>query len=408
MSFRRTSPSTRSAAVIAVAALCAVGSSAASARAQQTIPLAERLEAPSKALGETRAILVSTPRGYDPARAYPVLYLTDGDTQLFHTAATVDFLSRNGRMPQMIVVGIGNTDRTRDLTPTRAAFQTEDGRTLDLPTAGGSATFLRFIRTELAPFIEQRYKTEPFRMLAGHSFGGLFALMAFADDPTFFHAYVAVAPTLTWDNNLPVRRVRERLTGQRELHRTIVVTRGDEPELAAPLDELGKVIGGTTAATGLVGHTQVFEGEDHGSVVMKSHYLAFEKVFDGWRPALDRQTRTHPEGLRGVESHYRRLSTRLGWTVAPPEAIVNALGYAELARNHVPAALEYLQWNVDRYPASANVHDSLGEALEQAGQLLPALAAYEKAIGLAETTKDPNLEIFRQHRERAQKALKKS
>jgi uncharacterized protein len=404
MPVSRLLPLSRSLSAVVLATLVAV----AQAFAQQTVPLAERLEVPSKVLGETRAILVHTPRGYDSARAYPVLYLTDGETQLFHTAGTVDFLARNGRMPQMIVVGIGNTDRTRDLTPTRATLQTEDGRTLDLPTAGGSPAFLRFMRTELVPFIEKRYRTEPFRLLAGHSFGGLFALMAFADDPAFFNAYVAVAPTLTWDSALPVRRVRERLAGHGELHRTLVVTRGDEPELAQPLDELSKVLGGATAATGLVAVTQVFDKDDHGSVVLKSHYLAFETIFDGWRPALDSRTRTHPEGLRGVESHYRRLSTRLGWTVAPPEAVINALGYAELARNHVPAALEYLRWNVDRYPASANVHDSLGEALEQAGQMLPALAAYEKAVTLGETTKDQNLEIFRQHRDRAQKALKKS
>jgi predicted alpha/beta superfamily hydrolase len=377
------------------------------AAGQQTIPYAERLEVSSKILGETRAILVHTPRGYDAARAYPVLYLTDGDTQLLHTAATIDFLARNGRMPQMIVVGIGNTDRTRDLTPTRAPFQLEDGRTLDLPTAGGSGAFLQFLRTELTPFIEQRYKTEPFRVLAGHSFGGMFALMAFADDPTFFHAVVAVGPTLTWDHALPVRRVRERLAAQGELHRAVVVTRGDEPEIAQTFEDLSKVLSGA-AATGLVAHTLVLDKDDHGSAVLKSHYFAFEKIFDGWRPALDRQTRTHPDGLRGIESHYRRLSTRLGWTVAPPEAIINALGYAELARQRVPAALEYLQWNVDRYPQSANVHDSLGEALEQAGQLLPALAAFEKAVTLGETTKDPNLAIFREHRDRARKALKKS
>jgi predicted alpha/beta superfamily hydrolase len=404
MSFRRNSLSIRSLTLVVFAVLATAGA----ARAQQTIPLAERLDVPSKVLNETRTILVHTPRGYDPARPYPVLYLTDGDAQLFNMAATADFLARNGRMPQMIVVGIGNTDRTRDLTPTRAPFETGDGRTLDLPTAGGSAAFLRFIRTELAPFIEQRHKTEPFRLLAGHSFGGMFALMAFADDPRFFNAYIAIGPTLTWDKALPVRRVRERLAGPGELHRTIVVTRGDEPEIAQTFDELSKVMSGAPAATGLVAFTQILEHDDHGSAVMKSHYFGLEKIFEGWRPTLDRQTRTYPDGLRGVEAHYRQLSTRLGWTVGPPEAVINALGYAELARNRVPAALEYLQWNVDRYPASANVHDSLGEALEQAGQLLPAAAAYEKAVTLGEQTKDPNLEIFRQHRDRAQKALKKS
>lgn len=404
MPFRRPSLSMRTLAFV-VSTVCV---SAGAARAQQIVPLAERLEVPSKVLSETRRILVHTPRGYDPARAYPVLYLTDGETQLFNAAATVDFLATNGRMPQMIVVGIGNTDRTRDLTPTRAPFETGNGRTVDLPTAGGSAAFLRFVRTELAPFIEQRYRTEPFRLLAGHSFGGLFALMAFADDPRFFNAYISVGPTLTWDNALPVRRMRERLEGARDLHRTVVVTRGDEPEIAQTFDDLSKLMAGPGAAAGLVAFTQILEHDDHGSAVMKSHYFGLERIFEGWRPALDPQTRTYPDGLRGVESHYRQLSTRLGWTVAPPEALINALGYAELARNRVPAALEYLQWNVERYPGSANVHDSLGEALEQAGQLQPAAAAYEKAVTLGEQTKDPNLAVFREHRDRAQKALKKS
>ena len=105
--------------------------------------------------------------------------------------------------------------------------------------------------------------------------------------------------------------------------RGAVVTRGDEPEIAQPFDELSKVMTGAAAA-GLVSGTQILEKDDHGSAVLKSHYFAFETIFEGWRPALDRQTRTHPDGLRGVESHYRRLSTRLGWTVAPPEAVINA------------------------------------------------------------------------------------
>lgn len=82
----------------------------------------------SKVLGETRSVLIRAPASYAAgARSYPVIYLTDGDRQLAHTAATVDFLTREGRMPEVILVGITNTDRTRDLTPTHLEQTTLDG-----------------------------------------------------------------------------------------------------------------------------------------------------------------------------------------------------------------------------------------------------------------------------------------
>jgi predicted alpha/beta superfamily hydrolase len=91
--------------------------------AAQSIELGERLTVRSDTLGEERVIFVRTPRQYaTTTERYPVLYLTDGEAQFAHTAATVEFLARNARMPEMIVVAIGNTDRTRDLTPTKATL----------------------------------------------------------------------------------------------------------------------------------------------------------------------------------------------------------------------------------------------------------------------------------------------
>src|SRR5262245_22015006 len=88
-----------------------------------------RVTIKSEILGENRVILVRTPPGYErDGQRYPVLYLTDGDAHLSHTASTIEFLARNGRMPEMIVVAITNTDRTRDLTPTNASMPRPDGR----------------------------------------------------------------------------------------------------------------------------------------------------------------------------------------------------------------------------------------------------------------------------------------
>src|SRR6185503_13248239 len=99
-----------------------------------------KLNIKSNVLGEDRVILVRTPAGYEAnKRAYPVLYMTDGDAHMGHTASTIEFLARNGRMSEMIVVGITNTDRTRDLTPTKGTGPNAE----QFATAGGADKFLK-------------------------------------------------------------------------------------------------------------------------------------------------------------------------------------------------------------------------------------------------------------------------
>ena len=101
----------------------------------------EKLTLQSKILGEERAFLVRTPRGYEQGSdKYPVLYMTDGDRNIGHTAATVQFLADNGRMPEMIIVGISNTDRTRDLTPSRASLNEPARRSRSRPAAAPTSS----------------------------------------------------------------------------------------------------------------------------------------------------------------------------------------------------------------------------------------------------------------------------
>ena len=109
--------------------------------------------------------------------------------------------------------------------------------------------------------------------------------------------------------------------------------------------------------------------------------------------------------MKAVDAHYARLSDRLGWAITPPEATINALGYATIADRQIDEGLEYLEANVRNYPDSANAYDSLGEGLEAAGRLDDALAKYEEAIKRAEADKDPLLDIFRAHRDAARKKI---
>ncbi len=183
----------------------------------------------SETLGEERTIIVRTPPGYERnGQRYPVLYLTDGNAHIGHTGPTIEYLSRAGRMPELIVVAITNTDRTRDLTPTNASMWRADGTEAKLPTSGGADKFLKFIETELIPKIEASYRTQPYRVFAGHSFGGLFALHAFLTHPEAFNAYIAVSPTMHWDNHLLSRKAEEFFKDRKELNKALFLTLANE------------------------------------------------------------------------------------------------------------------------------------------------------------------------------------
>ncbi len=385
-------------------ALCIAAALLSPRSSAEPVTVGETIRIPSKVLGEERTILVSTPRGYERGtERYPVLYMTDGEAHLVHTRGTVDFLARNGRIPDLIVVGVANTHRTRDLTPTTVSRLRADGRAFLDEETGGATRFLEFIEKELIPFVEERYRTAPFRILAGHSLGGLFALGALVERPGLFGATIAVSPTLHWDEDVVLGRLSAFLDGRRELRHTVYVTIANEEEgEPAPtrFDRLRKMLK-ATKAEGFVWGSERMEDEDHGSVVLRSHYGGLRKVFDGWPLPRDRRAGGYPGSVAKMKAHYAALSGRLGYEVTPPEGIVNAVGYQHLQRNDAKRALPFFRWNVELHPGSANVHDSLGEALEAAGETAEALVCYEKAVELARKASDPNLAVYERNRDRA-------
>jgi len=381
------------------------------AGAGEPIIIGETIVLPSKIMGEERTILVSTPPGYDQtSQRYPVLYMTDGNQHLTHTRGTVDFLARNGLMPQVIVVGVNNTDRTRDLSPTHVASRTVNGRVFENPTSGGASKFLDFFEQELFPYVDATYRTLPLRLFTGHSFGGLFALNAFFTRPEMFDAVLAVSPSLNWDEDLPVRQAEEFFDRRDELNATLFVAMANEEEgdpAPTRLDRLEKAL--TAADTeGFEWQIMRMPDENHGTVVLRAHYWGLRKVFDAWRLPRNPETGRFDGGLDDIKKHYAGLSERYGFTVVPEENQLNGLGYQILGREDSAGAIEVFRYNVELYPDSANVYDSLGEAFEKAGRLDESFAAYSKAVENGAKLGDENLPIFTTNRDRVKEQLKQA
>jgi predicted alpha/beta superfamily hydrolase len=367
-------------------------------------PVPQRLVIHSNLLKEDRVILVRMPADFKQSTdKYPVLYLMDGGAHINEIGSTIDFLVDNQKIPPLIVVGINNTDRTRDLTPTHADIKSPDGNTImAMPTSGGGDRFLDFIQSELIPEIEKRYATEPYRILAGHSLGGLLAIHALITRPDLFNAYIAVSPSLQWDDERTLHQAQQFFAGQKELKRTLFFSLGNEGNVPNQMGDAFEQLQKTLSANspkGFVVQSARFRDEDHGSTVLLAHYAALHTIFANWQMPRDLATGLPTGGLAGIEQHYRELSERYGFSVSS-ESAINQLGYALLARKKVDEALTVFKRNVELYPHSANVYDSLADGFEAAGEWELATQNAQKAVEAGVAANDPRAPDFKKHLER--------
>ena len=173
--------------------------------------LGERHVISSEILNEDRPIIISLPVGYEAEQSnYPVIYVLDGLENIKHTVGTIELLSESGLIAPLIIVGIQSLDRARDLTPSNAGQNVYGGTgNAGISQSGGASKFLSFIENELIPYIETNYKTHPFRILEGHSFGGLFCVYAMMNKPNVFDAFIIEAPALWWNNEEMTEQAKE-------------------------------------------------------------------------------------------------------------------------------------------------------------------------------------------------------
>ena len=164
----------------------------------------------SEILSEERVVAVSLPTSYaDGTSSFPVLYMPDGGIKedFPHVANTINDLVARKKMSPVILVGVENTDRKRDMTsPTEVAEDRKVG-----PVVGGSANFRAFFRDELMPQVERDYRASGEAGIIGESLAGYFIVDCFLEEPAVFDRYVALSPSLWWNDHAHVRQAEESL-----------------------------------------------------------------------------------------------------------------------------------------------------------------------------------------------------
>ena len=327
----------------------------------------------SSVLGEERTILVRVPAAYRQGDArFPVMYMLDAHPpQNSMMVGLIEQQAWSGMMPEMIVVGIQNVARTRDMTPTASERS---------PGSGGADKFLDFLQREVMPLVEKNYRTQPYKVFAGHSLGGLLAVYTAVSRPDMFNAYIAASPVLQWDKNYVIELARGKFKNGGELKKTLFIAIGDEPTYTEGFNSFRNLLK-ESAPKGLAYEFQQFPNDNHGSVVLPAYYAGIRKIFAGWQP-------NEMRSLAELESHYRKLSERFGYNILAPEDMMNRAGYELLNAGRSADAIEVFKKNAANYPRSSNAFDSLGEAYEKLGDKRSARESYQKAFDLATSQND--------------------
>ena len=354
--------------------------------------IGEKVTMRSDVLDEDRTIIVFMPDTYGISdKNYPVMYLLDGGFHFHHASGIVQFLARQGLMPEMIVIAITNVDRNRDFSPTR---------TEKIPTSGGANKFMKFLSDELMPFVDRNYRTTPYDILIGHSFGGTFATYALLKEPDIFNAYIAISPYLMYDDNMLVDATEKKLKSKYNAGVQFYMTVGDEPNYFETLDKFTQIVEAKSPNGFELKYVQM-KNENHGSVPHLSIYNGLEWIYSGWKLPKEK----YKEGLAAIDVHYADLSERYGGEIKTPENVLNQLGYIYLGEKEMDKAIKVFQENVERYPKSANVYDSLGEVYENNNQFAEAEKNYQKAVDIAKPQEHPNLPVYEKNLKRMQEKL---
>ncbi|MBV8518048.1 MAG: alpha/beta hydrolase [Acidobacteria bacterium] len=237
----------------------------------------ETLTLTSRANGVAYKLYVALPHHYgEEGKRFPVIYTLDADYSFLIVRNIVDHLSERDDLGEAIVVSIAydgplqyRLNRTRDYTP---VFSPTGGYGPEYQkVSGGGPKFLETIEKEIIPCIDAEYATLPGdRTLSGHSYGGLFTLWAMLARPGLFQRYIAVSPSLWYDDHLMLRIESEFAKTHRALpvRAYLCVGSHEHSDDGSMIDDLEAFAAQLRAHAydGLALRTRVMENETHNTV----------------------------------------------------------------------------------------------------------------------------------------------
>lgn len=230
-------------------------------------------------LKQKRFIEVFTPASYKPgsAQQYDVLYVLDGGNWNTGLVTQVQqFLESQNYVPPTIIVSVTGIDRNKELTPTHLE---------SWKNSGGADQFLGFIKNELIPYVNKKYPSNGDNTIWGHSLSGMFVVYTLINEPTLFKSYIAVDPSLWWDNCYVPKMAAAKLPVLAGLNATsnitLFISGREGPDFHAMKIDTMEIVLKKASPPNLTWKLVGYADETHSSVRLKSIYDGLKFTYAG-------------------------------------------------------------------------------------------------------------------------------
>ncbi|MDQ9092083.1 alpha/beta hydrolase-fold protein [Pseudoalteromonas haloplanktis] len=354
----------------------------------------------SAVLNEQRTVVVQLPKSYqsEPNKVYPVIYRLDGAGNIPLASAVIERLQNDNRAPEVIIVAIENTNRLRDMYPT--VNKEPQG---PVGEGGGAAKFLAFFERELIPLVNKNYRTHNYKVIAGASAGGVFALYALQANPELFQAHIAYSPAVWWNYGASVKSTKSFLAKSKELNNYVYINIGEEAGIMRErYDDLQQSLQSNKLAN-LRFFSDAFDGISHGLTTAAGAFNAYYNLFLPKQMPITALT----DDIASIDAYYQNLSQQWGEQISPPDRAVRSLGYNLTGSKQFARAIEVFKYNIKNYPKSVDALSALSYGYEMQGDTRQALEQMESALAIADDSY-PYINYLKETKARLQAELSKS
>lgn len=319
----------------------------------------------SKKLNENRELIVYVPKlenEYIQSATYPVLYLLDGDRLFTQTIGILEYLSSeygSERCPKMIVVGVVNNNRIKDLLPTTSN-----------DTKDNNDDFTQFLEQELIPYIDQKYPTQPYKTILGHSLGGLRAVNTLVYQSQIFNGYIALDPSLGHDMNIWSDKAHQLLPNKKFSNKSLYIAMAQTMPLLMDTAIINKDTTGASRhmraimrfandindENTLNFNWKYYPDKTHSEVTFIGAYDGLQSVFSWYHnPEKNKLFDPNVSSTQAIEivvNRFEIVSQQMGYTVLPSEEyVMNIIGIL-LNKGQKEKAIAFAELNINNYPKS--------------------------------------------------------
>ena len=371
----------------------------------------------SDILQEAREIQIYLPTNYqNNSNKYPVLYVLDAQRYFLNGIAFQQNLTWENIVPEFIIVGI-NTDSQKR----RNLFYKE------------SSKFIEFLNKELIPEIDAKYRTLDERIYFGWEMAAGLGIEIFANNPSLFKGFLLSSPTHISKERLETvnKRLKSNPKQNLKLYSVLGTVENWATESMFSLDSIFKV----HSTKNIQWKYNLSNDENHYTTPLITINEGLKLFFSDYEPIRFYTLKEFRDfgGITALREHYNNRGNRYqiaGDVHNDTKRYLFMLSYREndfeifdelvkefdgktfiannfsnatwfyrfttffLTNNKLDDALEILEAGLLKFPDASILHFEKGNYYKSIGKIKETRKWYKKAIQIARTNNEPELEKY--------------